>query len=118
MLRSAERAFGVDHPLGAEQSPQHGRKSSGLDQTRQAAMEAEFAGRVQFPQSGPELSPKHPAEDPHRQKESGARRNPLRVVGRQPAGRSHTMYVGMMAPAPTIPRARIIRMVRSFTPFT
>jgi hypothetical protein len=66
-------------------------------------MEAEFAGRVQFPQSGHELPPKHPAEETHWQEESAARRDPPRVIRRQPAGWNHAVYVRMEAPALTIP---------------
>ena len=56
--------------------------AAGAAKPRQVAVEAEFSGRVQFPQTGHELAPKHPAEDAHRQEEAGARRNPPRVVGR------------------------------------
>jgi hypothetical protein len=43
-------------------------------------MEAELAGHVQFPQSGHKLSPKHQAENAHRQEEPDPRRNPPRMV--------------------------------------
>jgi hypothetical protein len=50
-------------------------------------VKAEFSGRVQFPQTGRELAPKHPAENAHRQEEPGPRRNPPAAVpgGARPA---------------------------------
>jgi hypothetical protein len=48
-------------------------------QCRQAAGESEFAGRVQFLQSGPEFPSKHAAKDPHRHEETGTRCNPKAV---------------------------------------
>ena len=59
-------------------------------------MKSEFAGRVQFPQTGHELAAKDAAEDVHRQEEPGARRNPPPVVGRQSAGRNHAMDMRVM----------------------
>ena len=72
VLGSSERAFCIDHPLGTEQAPQHGRKGSWRSQTRQAAVETGLAGRMQFTQPCHELSPEDPAEDVHWQEESGA----------------------------------------------
>jgi hypothetical protein len=103
MLGPTERTFGVDHPIGTEQTSQQGRECGRCCQTRKAAVEAELSGRVQFPQSGHEFSAKHPAEDAHRQEEAGARRNPPRVIGRQPAGWNHAMHVRVVASALTIP---------------
>src|ERR1035441_1005463 len=92
----AERAFSIDHPIGTEQASQQGRECGRCCQTREAAVEAELSGRVQFPQSGHELSAKYPAEDAHRQEEPGPCRNPPRSVRRQAAGWNHAMDMRMV----------------------
>jgi hypothetical protein len=40
VLGPAERAFGIDHPISAEQRPQDGRECGRCGQTRQGAVEA------------------------------------------------------------------------------
>ena len=56
----AERALGIDHPIGAEQPAQHGGERGRCGQARQAAVKAEFAGRVQFPQIRPRTCRERP----------------------------------------------------------
>src|SRR4051812_24415543 len=76
VLRSAERAFAIDHPVVAKELPDPGGKRLRVSQELQLAMEAEFASAVGAPEGGDKLSTKDSAQHLHREEERVARFDP------------------------------------------
>jgi len=88
MLRTAEGAFRVNHPWGAEQRPKPRCESLGILKCGEGSVEAEFVLRVQLLEAIHEFAPEHFFENVDRQEELPLRVDPSRVVrrARPPAG--------------------------------
>ena len=96
VLRTAERAFRVNHPWGAEQRTKPGRERLGIVQCGECSVEAEFVLRMQLFESIHELAPEDFTQNAHRQEEFLLRVDPLRVVRSQTAGGNNTMNMRMV----------------------
>ena len=103
VLRTAERAFCVDHPFRAEQGTKPGRKRLPILKCGECSVESEFVLRMELFQAIHELAPKHFSENLDGQEKSLLRVDPPGVVRSQTAGGNHAVDVRMMAPTPTIP---------------
>ena len=103
MLSPAERAFAIDHPIGAEQPAEHRREGGRRMQVRERPMETEFPLAVEFAKTLHKLTSEYTAQDFDRQEEGGTAGDPLGPVGREPAAGDDTMQMRMMTPTPTIP---------------
>ena len=69
VLRTAERAFCVDHPFRAEQGTKPGRKHLWILKRGEWSVETEFVRRMQFIQAVHKLAPEHFTENLDRQEE-------------------------------------------------
>ena len=96
VLRPSEGAFGVNHPLGAEQRAKPRREGFRIVKCGERSVEAEFMLRMQLFESIDELAPKHFSEHLDRQEEPWLRIDPSRVIGSETAGGHHTVYMRMM----------------------
>ena len=96
VLRPSKGAFGVNHPLGAEQRTKPRREGLGIDKRGKRSVKAEFMLRMQLFESIDELAPKHFTEHLDRQEELWLRSDPSRVIGSKTAGGYHTVYMWMM----------------------
>jgi hypothetical protein len=76
VLRTAKRAFGVDHPFGAEQGTKPGRKRLPILQRGKGSVETEFVLRMQCFKAIHKLAPKHFSENLNGQEESRLRVDP------------------------------------------
>ena len=103
VLGTAERAFCVNHPLGAEQRTQPRGEGFRILQRGECSMEGEFVLRMHGFQAIHELSAEHFLEHFHRQEELLLRVDPPRVVRRQTAGWNDAVDMWVEAPTPTIP---------------
>src|ERR1022692_2424865 len=89
VLRAAERAFCVNHPVGAEQRAQPRCEGLRILQRGECSMEGEFVLPMQSFEASHELAPEHFFEYVNRQEEVLLRIDPLRMVRRQTAGGNH-----------------------------
>src|ERR1035438_7798060 len=96
MLRTAERAFRVNHPFGTEQRPKPRREGLLILKRGKCSMKGELVLRMQCFEAIHDLAPEHFFENVDRQEELLPRVDPSRVVRRQTAGGNHTMNVRMM----------------------
>ena len=96
MLSPAERAFAIDHPLGAEQPAQHRREGGRRLQVRERPVETEFSLAVEFAKTLHKLTSEYTAQDFDRQEEVCGRRNPAGVIRRQSTGRNDAVNMRMM----------------------
>src|ERR1039458_5796482 len=96
VLRAAERAFCVNHPVGAEQRAQPRCEGLRILQCGECSMEGDFVLRMQRFEAIHELAPEHCFEYVDRQEEILLRVDPPRMVRRQSAGRDNTMNMRMM----------------------
>src|ERR1039458_6235063 len=96
VLRAPERAFCVNHPVGAEQRAKPRGEGLRILQRGECSMEGDFVLRMQRFEAIHELAPEHCFEYVNRQEEILLRVDPPRMVRRQPAGGNHTMNVRMM----------------------
>ena len=103
VFRSAEGAFGVDHPLLTKERSQELGKGLLRGQWPEAAGEHEFALMEGGLQASDELATKDAAEYRHRQEERVTRVNPVLVIERQATRGDHAMNMRVMASALTIP---------------
>src|SRR2546426_2329650 len=91
VLRTAERAFRVDHPFGAEQGTEPCREDLRVLKHGECSMKAEFVLRTQRLQAVHKFSPKNFRKNLNWQKESRVRVNPPGVVRSQTAGRNYAV---------------------------
>ena len=63
MLRAAEWALRIDHPVSTKQATKHRRESPGRFKRSQSAVKVEFVVGIQSAQASHEFSPEHTAED-------------------------------------------------------
>jgi len=103
VLGTAEGAFCVNHPFGAEQRAQPRGEGFWILERDECSMEGEFVFRMQRFEAVHELSPEHFFEHIHRQEELLCCVDPSRVVRSQTTGWNHAVNVRMMTPPPTIP---------------
>src|SRR6202165_181466 len=96
MLRSTERALGVNHPILTQQRSQKSMKGFLPGQWLEAAGKHELVLTKGALQTGDELAAKDAAEYLYRQEEWIARMNPVLVIKRQTTRRDHAMNVRMM----------------------
>jgi hypothetical protein len=80
VLRTAERAFCVDHPFRAEQGTKPGRKHLPILKRGECSVETESVLHMQCLKANHELAPKHFSENLDGQEESLLRVDPLGVV--------------------------------------
>ena len=93
MLWTSERTFRVDHPILSEQCSQPRSKGFRLSEELQVSMKVELAVMKGTLERFVELAAKDSAEHFDGKKEVVAWFDPVRVIGRQPTGRHHTMYM-------------------------
>src|SRR6267378_3173435 len=93
MLRPSERWFRVDHPVLLEQWSQPGSKGFRLSEELQVSMKVELAVMKGTLERFVEFAAKDNAEHLDGKKEIVAWIDPVRVIGRQPTGRHHAMYM-------------------------
>src|SRR5258706_13639232 len=91
VLGTAEWAFRVNHPWGAEQWTKPGREGLRILKCGKCSVETKPVLGMQFPQAIHELAPKHFAENLDRQEEPLLRVDPPGVVPCQTAGGNHTV---------------------------
>jgi len=96
VLRPSEGAFGVNHPLAAEQRAKPRREGLRIAKRGEFSVKAELMLGMQLFESIDELAPKHCSEHLDRQEELWLRADPSRVIGSETAGRYHTVYMRMM----------------------
>jgi len=96
MFCSAERALGIDHPIGTEQRTQHGGECLGRLKRDKRTVKTEPSGSVKLAQARHEFAAEHAAEDLHRQEEVVPCGNPAGVVRGQAAGRYDTVDMRVM----------------------
>ena len=94
-LRTAEGAFGINHPWGAEQGTKPCGEGLRILQHREGSVEVEFVLRMQSSGAFYELAPKYFFEHVYWQEELLLRVDPPRVVRSQTAGGNHTMNMRM-----------------------
>src|SRR5271165_3808794 len=102
MLGTTEGRFAIDHPVMPEQWAEPSGEDLGLSEPFQIAIEAELSFAAGALQRSHELTAKNSAQHLDGKKEASAGSNPVSVVEREPAGRHHTMDMGMML-EPLIP---------------
>src|ERR1039458_3381122 len=90
VLRAPERAFCVNHPVGAEQRAKPRGEGLRILQRGECSMEGDFVLRMQRFEAIHDLAPEHCFEYVNRQEEILLRVDPPRMVRRQPAGGNHT----------------------------
>src|ERR1039458_1319316 len=90
VLRAAERAFCVNHPVGAEQRAQPRCEGFRILQRGECSMEGDFVLRMQRFEAIHELAPEHFFEYVNRQEEVLLRIDPPRMVRRQTRSEEHT----------------------------
>jgi hypothetical protein len=88
MFGPAERALGIDHPIGAEQRAEHGGERLRRLEGRKAAVKPELARGVEFAETRHKLPAEHAAEHLDGQEEVMPPCNPARVIRCQSAGRN------------------------------
>ena len=71
VFRATERAFGIDHPIGAKQRTQPSGEGARRLQMRQCSAESQLAFGVKLAKSLHELAAEDAAENFHRQEEVG-----------------------------------------------
>jgi hypothetical protein len=91
VLRPAEGALGINHPVLPEERPQERPKGFLLGQWLEVAGKNEFPSLKGTLQAGDKFAAENTAQHLHRQEESVARMNPVLVIGRQTARRDHTV---------------------------
>jgi hypothetical protein len=96
VLRPSKGAFGVDHPLGAEQRTKPRREGFRIAKCCKRSVKAEFMLGMQLFEGIDELAPKHFSEHLDRQEELWLRIDPSRVIGSETAGGYNTVYMRMM----------------------
>src|SRR5579859_3115268 len=92
ILGSAERAFGVDHPIFPMNCPKQFPKGSRASERSQHALQHECSSRVQFTETFDELAPKDLSQYLYRKEESRRGVNPAGMIQGQSAGRNDTMH--------------------------
>ena len=103
VLGTAERAFCVDHPFGAEQRAKPGGERFWILQRGECSLEGEFVFCMHGFQAIHKLSAEHFLEHFHRQEELLLRVDPPRVVRRQTAGGNDAVDMWVVTPTPPIP---------------
>jgi hypothetical protein len=103
VLRPSKGAFGVNHPLGAEQRAKPRREGFRIVKRGEPSVEAEFMLRMELFEAIDELAPKDFSEHLDRQEELRLRVDPSRVIGSKTAGGHYTVYMRMMPSAHRIP---------------
>ena len=93
MLWASEWTFRVDHPILSEQWSQPRSKGFRLSEELQVPMKIELAVMKGTLERFVEFAAKDSAEHPDGKKEIIAWFDPVRVIGRQPTGRHHAMYM-------------------------
>ena len=97
LLRTGERAFGVDNPFARIGLPAELVKGGGMTETGEAAVELEFPLAISGGQKRQEFAAKNTAEHlDWKQESAAAGRDPLRAIGRQTAARYHAVQMRMM----------------------
>src|ERR1017187_5007844 len=96
VLRPSKGAFGVSHPLGAEQRTKPRREGFRIVKRGERSVKAEFMLRMQLFKAIDELAPKHFSEHLDRQEELWLGVDPSRVIGSETAGGYNAVYMRMM----------------------
>src|SRR5579872_2850748 len=96
VLRTAKRAFCIDHPFPTEQGTKPGRKCLPILKRDECSVETEFVLRMQCFKAIHKLAPKHFSENLDRQEESLLRVDPPGVVRSQTAGGNHAVNMRVM----------------------
>jgi hypothetical protein len=95
MLRSAKRLFGIDDPVFAKQCTKKLMERFCVGQVLTSSKKLQLVFAEELLQAGHELSPKHAAENAHRQEETLLRMNPALLVWRKATAWHHTMDMWM-----------------------
>src|SRR4029434_5260426 len=95
-LWPGQRGFGVDDPLRLLQAQQELAPDRGGLPALALPLHTEVLLRGRLPQRRQEDTPKHPAEDPHRQEEVLGTGDPRRAIQRQATRGDQAMEMGMM----------------------
>src|SRR5438105_6984608 len=96
LLRSAERALGVDDPSNGAQRSQACSEGGGRSQAGQIAEEPELTRLERRLEAGQEKPTVETRQHLYRQKEARAAADPAAPVGRWPAARHNAVDMGMM----------------------
>src|SRR5207248_2574205 len=111
LLRSAERALGVDDPSNGAQRSQACSEGGGRSQAGQIAEEPELTRLERRLEAGQEKPTVETRQHLYRQKEARAAADPAAPVGRWPAARHNAVDMGMNAGS--VPRCAGWRSTRS-----
>jgi hypothetical protein len=93
VLGTAEGALGVHHPVLPKEGAKKCEKRLLIRQREARAMEDEFLSPESVLETGHKFSAEDAAQDPHRQKESRSRTNPVLSVRRRTAAGYDAMHV-------------------------
>jgi hypothetical protein len=99
----AERALGINDPVGAEQGAEPGGERLRCLKMGKITVKPQLSLTVEFTEALHKLAAEDAAEDFHGQKEAGLCGDPALVIGTQTAGRHDAVNMGVVASALTIP---------------
>src|SRR6516164_2901256 len=103
LFRAPKGGFGADHPVGLAKRGQILGESMSVTQSLQEGKEVQLALVKSRLQVIEEQASEEARQHPDRQKEARAAGDPTLTVRGEATARHHTMQMGMMSPARTIP---------------
>lgn len=92
----AERALGINHPIGAEQRTEPCGERLGCLEMNKVTVKPQFSRAVGLAETLHKLTAEDAAEDFNGQKEAGLCGDPALAVGTQTSGRDHAVNMGMV----------------------